>query len=250
MKHLTFRAGILFALLVGLSVVWPRWAAADTIADVGSLEHLMGLGVTGVNVGNVQFHGFDYIGTTAPLPAPTAAEIEAGGITAPQLGLSFSASWESGMAYNQDSLISYSLHVSDTTPQQGIGSASLWFNGTSLLGCDGLSSASVTETIMLPDGTVLGQLSVFADNNCPFPDVRQTSLTLPGCYRDLYVTEDISLHSSQTGLSTLSVVDGTFGECTVPLPRTAWAGLGLLATSALAMACRRRRGSSPSAQHA
>lgn len=246
--HLRVRQGICWALAVfaALTVASASPSArAETITDIGSLEPIIEMDPTAITVGNLQFYGFTYTGSQPPNPAPTALHVDTGAIISQPMGLSFSAAWQSAMSYSQDSVISYYVHVTDgTTPQQGIMTANLWFNGASLLNLDAMTSASVTETVMSLDGTTLGQLSVFADGNQPFADRPNASLTLGDCYRDLYITEDISLHSSATGLTTISAVDTTFGQCTIaPLPSTAWAGLALL--SALAAPRLLRRGKLP-----
>ena len=237
------RQGIVPIILIVFGVVGvvsPR-ALSETITDIGSLEPLIAMDPSTVKVGNLEFYGFSYTGSQPPAPAPAASQIEAGAITSQPMGLSFSAAWESGMGYSQDSLISYYVHVTDDTTQgSGIMGLGLWFNGDSLLSHDGLTSASVTETVMTLDGTTIGQFSVFADGNSPFADRPRSTLNLSDCYRDLYIIEDISLHSSTTGLSVVSVVDSTYQQCMTPLPSSAWAGLVLLSGLAAPRILRRR----------
>lgn len=226
------RVWVLLVAAFVIAAIFSRRAAADTVISLGSLQDLINLGSTGITVGNVKYSDFTYMGSPPPgqtglagiNPAPTASHIGVGAFQGGDPGLTFTTIWESAEGFNQDSVIRYDVHVING----GIDRVGLAFDGeTPAPGL--LTNASVTETVAMLDGNAIGQTSTFNDGTGRSFDRLQSSLNLPKPMRDLFITKDVAVHTpvGLGGVATVSFVDNRYHIVAVPLPSSAWGGLGL-----------------------
>src|SRR5581483_8417798 len=217
-------------------------ASAAPITGVTTLQDLInanqgnpndGIPQGGVVVGDKQFYDFSYVGTPPPDPtgpnpfpnAPRADQIAVQTAPGPDIGLEFSFGWDASNGFRMDSLIEYKVHVLD--PSQAINDVGLAFNGAAPVPGNA-TFASVTETVSSLAGAPLGVFSVFNDGTGGLPDNNTNSDPLAPAQRDLMVSKDINVNSAPQalggGVATISLVDNTFHQASVPEPTT----LGLL----------------------
>jgi hypothetical protein len=208
-------------------------ARGDTVTPLGTLQHLIDLGQTGITVGNLHYSNFSYIGSpvpsamggTVPNPAPTAAAIVVGAINGADPGLSFVTIWESAEGFNQDSVIRFDLHVLNGA----VSRVGLDFNGSDPV--PGLlTNASVTESVGTSPDHTIGQTTVFNDGTGHAYNRLNSSLDLTNPLRDLFITKDIAVHTpvGLGGVATISVVDQRYHVIAVPVPASTCGGLGLM----------------------
>ncbi|MDB5299991.1 MAG: hypothetical protein JWO87_1654 [Phycisphaerales bacterium] len=224
------RALSLASLSVGAMILTPPVHAAPVaIPGISTLQDLINAGHSGITVGDKNYYDFTYAG--APLasaspspanPAPTASQISVTQPDASIQGFRFSYNWNSTTfsGNNQDSLISYSVHVLDTSPQNFIETVGLDFGATAGGGI--LDNSTVSEKVLTLDGTgTYGTLNVkeFGPGNPN--NVDSAAFDLPGGIRDLRLTKDIAVHSSSTtfqqGFATIAYVDNTFKDVPEPV---------------------------------
>jgi hypothetical protein len=228
------------SLSVGALVVAPRANAAPIpIPGISTLKDLIDTGSVGINIGDKQFYNFQYVGTSAP----TATQIFVSQPDATIQGIRFSANWQSAGGQNQDSLITYSVHILDSAPFDFIGPIGLDFDGTATGGPPsgvGLDVSTVTEKAVSLDGfSSYGTLNVVDYGPGNPINVDSTSNTPVTGLRDIRLTKDIQVRSSATsfeaGTANITFVDNTFQQ--VPEP----ASTGLLAMAVGGMLARRRK---------
>ena len=211
----------------------------------------------GVQIGNLIFNNFSYVGSPAPNPAPDTTHISVSNYqfsTPSKMGLEFSSGWE-GFAGGsvQESKISFSVQAATGFV---LSQVQLDFNGAIVSPGFGTpvpagTSASVTETVYPADsnGTPIGtpqQLSVFNNSNNPGSvSGNQSSITLTSPLTSIFVQKDIQLSGTNAGtvmgISTISFVDNgyTVGVGS-PIPEPASAAL--LGIFGMGLLARRRRG--------
>lgn len=238
----------LASLSVGAMALTPgAYAAPVPIAGISTLQDLINTGHSGITIGDKQYYDFAYsgspmaTGTPPPVnPAPTAAQIAVLQPDAAVQGFRFLYPWSSSTTTNnQDSLISYSVHVINTSPQDFIGSVGLDFSATAVGGA--LDNSTVSEKVLTLDQTgTYGTLNVKEFGPGNVNNVDSMTFSLPGGIRDLRLIKDIQLHSSssptfQPGASSIAYVDNTF--VSVPEPVSA----GALSVGAGMLLVRRRK---------
>ncbi|HWE96752.1 MAG TPA: PEP-CTERM sorting domain-containing protein [Tepidisphaeraceae bacterium] len=232
------------SLSVGALSLAPRANAVPvSIPGISTLQDLINTGNAGIIIGDKQFYNFQYTGTTGTNPAPLATQITVLQPDAAIQGFRFSANWSSAGGQNQDSLISYSVHVLDSAPLDFVGPVGLDFDGTATGGPPsgpGLDVSTVTEKVISLDGfTNYGTLNVIDFGPGNPSDIDSTSSTPIAGLRDIRLTKDIQVRSSATsfeaGTATITFVDNTFQQ--VPEP----ASIGLLAIAAGGILARRRK---------
>jgi hypothetical protein len=232
------------SLSVGALALAPRANASPIpIPGISTLQDLMDTGSAGIVIGDKQFYNFQYTGTSGANPAPLATQITVLQPDATIQGFRFSANWHSAGGQNQDSLISYSVHVLDSAPLDFIGPIGLDFDGTATGGPPsgvGLDVSTVTEKAVSLDGfSSYGTLNVVDFGPGNPSDVDSTSSTPVAGLRDIRLSKDIQVRSSatsfQAGTATITFVDNTFQQ--VPEP----ASIGLLAMVVGGMLARRRK---------
>ena len=174
------------------------------------------------------------------------------------IGLEFQHAWSSTNGNNEDTVVSYHVHVND--PNRSIIAVGLHFDGTTnIMNTDLLTAATVTETVYDNSFNQIGKLTVFnAGPNFPLLD-RDSATLMVAPTKDLNLTKDIQVNSSVNlvpefktlvfvpltggGTSTISLVDNTFAQTSaVPLPPAALTALSTLGLGAFAPIRRKVRG--------
>jgi hypothetical protein len=185
-----------------------------------TLQDLIDLGSTGIQIDDKVFYDFTYGGTASG----GAAVIPASGIGVTPLttpynpGLQFQAAWAVSAGQTLDSAISYYVKVLPGGYAIKDVSASMAGYGFTDGGVVG-----VGETVAL-DTTTIANVVLHSDST---GTVDYASATFSPTYGPLFVTKDIGLAGHTDGFATVSVVTNRFSE--VPVPPTALLlGSGLL----------------------
>jgi hypothetical protein len=232
-----FCAHVFFAIAV-LAGIPPRLVPAAVIPGISSLQDLINRGplvANGVQVGSDVFYNFTYSGSPTPdnagAPTPTSILVTS---TDSGPGLRFAYPWASSLGNNQDSLITYSVHVADTIPQQFINNAILDFQ-SSVAATSLIDNATTTLTLGDNNGHVpFSEQTVINTGTSPTSPI-SNSQAVNSPLRDFGVSDDIVVHTApnSTGSATITFVDNIFGNsAAVPEP-TAFALFGLAASSLL-----------------
>lgn len=220
-------------------------AAPVPLPANATLSTLIGLSATGgVQIGNLVFSDFSYSSspTTGANIAPNSSQVTVSTAPGPNTGLTFSSFWQSAGQNNQDSIIRYSV----TAVSGVIDQVNLAFNGAAPLPDPPgppapLTRASVVETVSTlvggGAGTTLGQTSVANSTAGGATTTNNSSFTVSPARSSIYVSKDVQVNSSSTGVSTISWVDNTYHTSPVPEPGS----LGLLGVVGAGLLARRRR---------
>lgn len=234
---LKFCKSLLIALSAMLLSAAP--AAAAPIDGVSDLQDLIDLGSTGVIIGDKQFYDFSYAKSPAnSANSPDAVEISVQTAPGADIGLEFSFGWFAIDGINMDSLIRYKVSVVPPS-LDAISAVNLFFNGASPI--PGVATfATVTETVRDLGGNVQGVITTFNDGAGGFADNNSASLPIAPPLTGLQVDKDIQVVAAPSelggGVATISFVDNTFTQVTIPEPGV----LALMNLSSIGLLLRRR----------
>ncbi|MEJ2671031.1 MAG: hypothetical protein P8168_02285 [Deltaproteobacteria bacterium] len=221
------------AIIVALVLVLGGAFAMSAQAYDMTLQELIDLGSTGVQIDDKVFYDFDYDG----IAFGGAAAIPADGIAVTFLndannpGLQFQAPWSVSANQGLDSLIQYKVAVlKGGNPIVDVSASMLGY------GFSGGGGVAVGETVKL-DSTTIASLYLHADST---GTVDSDTAIFDPTLGILYVVKDISvvggavvdgqvvpLVDSEEGSATVSVVINRFSEVPVP-PSALLLGSGLL----------------------
>ncbi|HEY8749230.1 MAG TPA: PEP-CTERM sorting domain-containing protein [Tepidisphaeraceae bacterium] len=235
-------AHVVFVIAV-LASVQSRFVSAAVIPGITSLQDLINRGPlvgNGVQVGNDVFYNFTYSGSPTPntvgAPNPTAIFVTS---TDSGPGLRFAFPWTSTLGNNQNSLITYSVHVVDIGPiaPQFINNAILDFQ-SSVAATSLADNANTTLTLGDNNGHVpFSEQTVLNTGTSPSTPISNSQAVSPAL-RDFGVSDGITVHTApdSTGSATITFVDNIFGQSAVPEPGL----LSLFGIAALGLLARRR----------
>lgn len=228
------------AVLVGAGLCGARTASAGTEPVGVGLDTLLpgGSNANGVVVGDKLFNNFTLSSTGDMVVNASDVELlfAIDGNTH-MMGILFDLAASNGS--RSDLVLGYEVHVLD--PARSIRSVGLMFDGGPMGNGDGLSAATVIETVSTLDGSDLAPggavqdtelLTVFNDGIGGLNDNLESNLAINPA-RDLRFTKDI-LVSSRPGSDGVGItaVENSFtqegGPAPVPLPAAFWAAMPVL----------------------
>jgi len=187
-------------------------------------DFLSGGTFTGVQIGNFIFSNFSFTPVTS---SPTASSVALNSSVS-GVGLTFSAPWSAASGSSNESIISYEV----TAVSGVINSMEYDYNGQVLAASTG-TLTQVGETLTNNSSSQIGKST---DSNGPAGPLKTTlSITTP--QSPIFVATDVLAASGTGGASSISAVNNTFTQQTVPEPAT----LGLMGIFGLTVLARRRK---------
>lgn len=185
--------------------------AGGAKAALFNLQNLISSGGS-ITAGDKRFSGFSCTitpNTGIGIAGPAACgQISVLPIESAPLGLTFQSSFVAQNGALKDVLLGYSVDVLD--PNQKIHGIGLTYNGFIF----GQAITQVTETVMTPDGTVVGNAAVVTSDTT---SVNQDMVVLDGSHSSLKVLKDVLLGSATSAVATISFIDQRFDQ-DVPRP--------------------------------